>query len=214
MRITQTILLILTCVAFGKATAAELGSAHAGTDAVRRAISIYEPTSSEINKDDSTAARKWVRTALTTASTQQTIPPPLPTCNNIITAKVVAIDQVQTYNRFGAFNPAGMQYALERDVVQNSAGVYQLKPGKRPRPIVLRVNVGDCLQVHFTNHLQDPRPDDNSTATRNASMHVNGLNYVDDIKSDGANVGQNPSSLVKPGDSTIYTWYAGKQAFT
>ena len=208
VRITQTILLILASVAFSKVTAAELGSAHAGTDAVRRASSTYEPISSEINKTDSPDAIKWLRTS---ASLQQQLPPPVPTCNNIITAKVVAIDQVQTYNRFGAFNPAGMQYALARDVVQNSAGVYQLKPGKRPRPIVLRVNVGDCLKIFFTNRLQDPRPNDNSTATRNASMHVNGLNYVDTIKSDGANVGQNPSSLVKPGDSTIYTWYAGKQ---
>jgi hypothetical protein len=191
-------LLLLIAAACGNVTAAELKKLHAGTDAAR---------SFEIDKTNSPDAIKWLRSA---APLQQPVPP-VPTCNDTIIANVVAIDQVQTYNRFGAFNPAGMQYALKRDVVQTSAGVYQLKPGKRPRPIVLRVNVGDCLKVNFTNRLQDPRPHDDSTKTRNASMHVNGLDYVDGLNSDGANVGQNLSSLVKPGDSTTYTWYAAKQ---
>jgi len=52
VRITHTILLILACVTFSKVTAAELGSTHAGTDVARRATSIYEPVSSEINKAD------------------------------------------------------------------------------------------------------------------------------------------------------------------
>ena len=145
--------------------------------------------------------------AAVSATTQQQIP----ACSRLIHADVVAIDRVIFYNRFGAFNPAGMMYALSRDVEKNSNGDYQLKEGKRPRPIVLRANVGDCLQVNFTNRLHDPRIDNNSTATRNASVHVNGLDYVGSIASDGANVGKNPSSLVKPGDSKTYTWYAKKQ---
>jgi hypothetical protein len=84
-------------------------------------------------------------------------------CMKMITAKVVAFDQVYTYNRFGAFNPGGMIYALERDVVpiqpgsKISPGNVQLRPDKRPRPIVLRVNEGDCLQVTFTNLLTPTR---------------------------------------------------------
>jgi hypothetical protein len=147
-------------------------------------------------------------TGATTLPAQQQIP----ACLHLIVANVVAIDQVYFYNRFGAFNPAGMLYALSRDVESNSAGQYQLKQGKRPRPIVLRVNEGDCLQVNFTNRLNDPRPDDNSSATRKASIHVNGLDYVGGISSDGANVGTNtPSSLVEPGKSITYIWYAAKQ---
>jgi hypothetical protein len=212
VRSTQTILVILGCVIFGKVIAAEGVRAHPGTDAVRRVTSIHEPVSSETIKDDSLDAMKWLRgESLESTENATPVQQAIPLCNDVIIANVVAIDQVQTYNRFGAFNPAGMQYALARDVVPNSAGVYQLKPGKRPRPIVLRVNEGDCLQVNFTNRLQDPRPNDNSTATRKASMHVNGLDYVDSIKSDGANVGNNPSSLVKPGDSTTYIWYAAQQ---
>ena len=138
-----------------------------------------------------------------------------PICNRTIKADVVAFDQIYTYNRFGAFNPAGMMYALRRDVVPITGGAIspgnvQLRADKRPRPIVLRANEGDCLQVTFTN-LLNPTPPDNSTATRKASMHVNGLDYVGSIASDGANVGNNPSSLAAPGETKVYTWYAAKQ---
>jgi hypothetical protein len=45
-----------------------------------------------------------------------------PTCDRLITANVVALDQVYYYNRFGAFNPAGIMYALRRDVVKTGDG--------------------------------------------------------------------------------------------
>ncbi len=179
-----------------------------------------------------------------------------PTCERIITANVVALEQVYYYNRFGSFNPAGIMYALRRDVVKTSegkeerpdivngdldddsdeveasiplepsssdralAGHVKLRSDKRPRPLVLRTNEGDCLQVTFTNLLaptvggqeviNDPelrltRPkevlekgsevkgviDSDEPATRHASMHVNGLSLVDSIDSQGANVGRN-----------------------
>jgi hypothetical protein len=134
-----------------------------------------------------------------------------PACNTTISAHVVAFDQVYTYNRFGAFNPAGMIFALTSDVVGNTPGNVQLRADKRPRPIVLRVNEGDCLQVFFTNLLSAARPNDNSTTTRTASIHVNGLDYVGSIASDGANVGRNTSSLAQPGETKTYTLYAKKQ---
>ena len=37
--------------------------------------------------------------------------------DHTILAKVVALEQAYVYNRFGAFNPSGMLYALRRDVV-------------------------------------------------------------------------------------------------
>ncbi len=176
-----------------------------------------------------------------------------PTCNKTVRADVVAFDQIIFYNRFGAFDPGGMMYALRRDVVAIDPtkpigpGNVQLRPDKRPRPIVLRVNEGDCLQVTFTNMLdaradvgnlqfanapakqpyfQGPVTDpetgnvdngdvklssNDTPATRTASMHVNGLDLVGSIASDGSNVGNNPSSLVAPGQTATYTWYAAKQ---
>ena len=168
-----------------------------------------------------------------------------PACERTITAEVVAFDQVYYYNRFGAFNPAGIMFALRRDVVHADeedllngdldsrsneqekaitlehgpadlglAGNVKLRSDKRPRPLVLRANEGDCVQVTFTNLLSsetngqevmlDPEkrlthPDKRVTAvsdsdepsTRHASMHVNGLSLLDSIDSQGANVGRN-----------------------
>lgn len=173
-----------------------------------------------------------------------------PKCNRLVTANVVALEQAYTYNRFDTYNPAGMLFALRRDVVDSitdlplpdvrisgmdqAAGQVRLRSDKRPRPLVLRVNEGDCLRVTFTNLLSPTAPtyahieknpttgDPFQTAagkdvgptsgelpfTRHASMHVNGLYYVGSIGSDGANVGMNLSSLTAPGETKIYTWYA------
>jgi len=174
------------------------------------------------------------------------------TCRNTITAKVIALEQVYYYNRTGSFNPAGLMYALRRDVVPDDdasadgevdrfldrnpgtaavlkkyAGHVALRPDKRPRPLVLRVNEGDCLRVIFTNllsrsengeeifrdpaHGRDVPIESEEPATRHASMHVNGLELVGGIKADGTNVGVNPSSLAAPGETRIYEWYARKE---
>jgi manganese oxidase len=202
-------------------------------------------------------------------------PDPEKICHANVTAQVVALEQVYYYNRFGSFNPAGMLYALRRDVVVSIsdskdsdvalngknlseipdsklpalAGKVSLRSDKRPRPLVLRVNEGDCLEVTFTNLLsyippnsqkpyQETDPDLskkphralNGTffaegeypATRHASMHVNGLDYVPikladgttqpGIASDGSNVGNNEtSSLVAPGKTARYKWRAKKE---
>lgn len=90
-----------------------------------------------------------------------------------IHAEVVALDQAITYNRFGSINPYAMMFALRRDVVDaqeqplgapdaiadsGHAGNVRLRAGKRPRPMVLRGNVGDRLTVTFTNLLRPTAP--------------------------------------------------------
>ena len=201
-------------------------------------------------------------------SAAESLPAPRPVtpddsyqCNpdNTVLAKVVALEQVYFYNRFGAFNPGGMLYALRRDVVYSEddstdadssaadsmlvdgeaippdpgkmdrqlAGNVRLRPDKRPRPIVLRVNEGDCLRVEFTNlldpgrdgeeHVIDPETgrmisiDSDEPATRTSSIHVNGLELTGSIESDGTNVGFNKSSLAAPGETKTYTLIAKKE---
>jgi hypothetical protein len=146
-----------------------------------------------------------------------------------IIAHVVALDQTYVYNRFGAFNPDGMMFALERDIVpiDPSLGIQpgnvMLRADKRPRPLVLRANVGDKLVVHFKNllaptrddippppdvpfHVPDPANPD-STATRKASFHVAGLQLLDQT-SQAINVGQNAPALAAPGETRTYRFYA------
>ncbi|HEX8721893.1 MAG TPA: LamG-like jellyroll fold domain-containing protein, partial [Pyrinomonadaceae bacterium] len=110
-----------------------------------------------------------------------------PAGSRLVTADVVALDQVIVYNRLGAINPAGMMFALRRDVVPVDPakgivpGNVQLRPDKRPRPLVLRMNVGDRLQINFQNLLSPSPADDNQPATRTAGVHVVGLQLVNNI---------------------------------
>lgn len=99
-----------------------------------------------------------------------------------VCADVAALDQMLVYNRFGSHNPFGMMFALRRDLSDISsarpanaeicdgktgaekgsgrlrAGEVRLKDCKRPRPLVLRANVGDRLTVRLTNYLMPEQP--------------------------------------------------------
>ena len=138
-----------------------------------------------------------------------------PNCARTIRANVSAIDQPFLVNRMGAWMVEGMVYALDRDIVpitnSNCTGAgcpqFQLREGKRPRPLVLRANIGDCLAIQFTNRLTDvPAPYNKGVqpATRTASIHVAGMQVVATIDHDGSYVGVNGSSLVAPGQKKTY----------
>jgi hypothetical protein len=134
-------------------------------------------------------------------------------------------------NRLGAAMPQGMIFALDQDVVAlpgktKGPGNVMLRSDKRPRPMVLRVNQGDCLQVTFTNLLASPLATPPQTlnqlqpVTRQASVHVNGMQLVSGttqtgatsgIAADGSFSGNNDSSLVDPGKTATYTLYAGEE---
>jgi hypothetical protein len=163
------------------------------------------------------------------AQTQPYTPsfPPVanPVCGKIVTADVVALDQVYYWNRLGAFQPQGMIYALERDVVHVNqdeincgapklalqAGQVKLRRDKRPRPLTLRVNEGDCLQINFKNLLANSPVDDEQPATRHASVHVVGLEYLSQGDT-GMNVGANATGgVIAPGNSTSYLLYAKQE---
>jgi hypothetical protein len=166
------------------------------------------------------------------AAAQESAPEPAPAgCAGVTYANVVAFDQPWLWNRFGAMEPQGMMYALRRDVVPTtdvdglpdpgvtytlSAGQVSLRSDKRPRPLVLRVNAGDCLHIHFTNLLASTVQSgkDEQPATRQASMHFVGLEAVKGISDMGSNVGQNPASgngIVAPNGSTDYWLFAPKE---
>ena len=72
------------------------------------------------------------------------------------------------------------------------------------------MNSGDCLRITFTNLLSST-PLSDQPATRSAGIHVIGMELVGSIASDGSNVGVNTPSLVSPGGSTVYTFYATRE---
>lgn len=131
------------------------------------------------------------------------------------------MDQLLVYNRFGSFNPYGMIYALRRDVVQEvvgSPGVFepigrdggvpglvQLREGKRPRPLTLRANVGDILEVRFTNLLAPVTPSNDAPATRLASIVASGLTPRP-LDGDNHNPYNTGISGIEPGNTFTYRW--------
>jgi hypothetical protein len=138
------------------------------------------------------------------------------TCTRTLTADVVAFDQVFFWNRLGAVQPQGMMYALRRDVVpisgsSLSAGNVRLRPDKRPRPLILRMNVGDCLRISFQNLLSSSRRDAQQAATRWASIHAVGMQWTSSSLDDGSYVGANPNGLVDVGQSTVYNLHAKRE---
>ena len=161
-----------------------------------------------------------------------TLPAAAQTCERTIGADVVALDQVFFWNRLGAVQPQGMMYALSHEVFPNwvsssnetlanscaqqicSAGNVHLRSDKRPRPLVLRMNVGDCLRIRFRNLLDPTRRDDQQVATRDASIHAIGMQLVNTIRDDGSNVGANGNAgngVVGTGGSVQYVLYAERE---
>ena len=141
-------------------------------------------------------------------------------CKRMISASVVAMPQPIMLNRLGATIPDGLIFALKRDTVQSQNQI-QLRPGKRPRPLVLRANVGDCLTITFTNAI----PSNNftnaqksfaKTGTTEVSLHVQGMEWVTGPADDGSFVGKNDSSLASvspvpanmPPNTQTYTLFA------
>ena len=133
--------------------------------------------------------------------------------NRTVIADVVALDQPFLWNRLGTSQPGGMIFALRGDVVPSDKGSdlrpgkVMLRSGKRPRPLVLRINLGDRLVINFTNLLA-PCAINGSGVTRYAGVHINGLDLLGAINSDASWVGQNPNSLAAPGESKVYEYYA------
>jgi len=155
-----------------------------------------------------------------------------PTCGaNDPHADVVALAQPFTLNRIGAWVPSGMIYALKDDVVSDGTagplqpGHVQLRPDRRPRPLVLRVNWQQCLTITLWNMLP-PGPTATVTAngqtgtpaypaTRAVGLHVNGLELTGPaatgVDNDSSYVGRNDYSLVNPGNHKDYRLYAAEE---
>ena len=126
------------------------------------------------------------------------------------------------FQHLGDGDPNGLLYVLQQDqaavqnwyapIVGNPSNGYQGDPAKgrrvRPRPLVLRANAGECIQVTLTNELQpaqmgpflpkvDPR----------VSMHAYGVSY-DPNNGDGSSVGYNADTTVGVGETITYFWRA------
>ena len=133
---------------------------------------------------------------------------------------VVAMERELKYNKEGDNDPFGLMYALAGDEAEIRAG------DKKPEPLVLRANQGDCIEVRLTNKLtpgflehngaqdgdamQPSEPDTGTDAGLRVSLHPQLVKY--DVRgSDGTAVGYNRDQTVGPGESKLYRWYADEE---
>ena len=143
----------------------------------------------------------------TTAATTTAPAAPMQQCGRTIKADVVAIPQPIMLNRLGATIPNAFVFALRADTIGSGNNI-QLRPGRRPRPLVLRANVGDCLRITFTNAIpqsafSNATPISPAVGTTEVSLHIQGQEWTSSSLDDGSFVGKNTSSLatVAPGPS-------------
>ncbi|MCO8128441.1 fibronectin type III domain-containing protein, partial [Acidimicrobiia bacterium EGI L10123] len=119
-------------------------------------------------------------------------------------------------------DPDGMVFVLQQDklavqnwhipIVGDAGNGYAGDPAAgrrlRPRPLVLRANAGECIQVTLTNELDPaqmapflPQVDPH------VSMHAFGVSYAPNT-GDGSSVGHNTDTTVGVGESITYFWRA------
>ena len=72
----------------------------------------------------------------------------------------------------------------------------RVRTDHRPRPLVLRANVGDCLEVNVSNLLPtDPEATAGAVQTNYIGFHPTGLQLVSSSDNDGQIVGKNPNAV-------------------
>ena len=146
-----------------------------------------------------------VKTETAPATTTAAAAPVQQQCTRSVKAEVVAIPKAIMLNRLGATIPNAFVFALKADTI-TTGNTIQLRPGKRPRPIVLRANVGDCLRIFFTNAVpqaafDSSTPNSPKVGTREVSLHIQGQEWTAGAQDDGSFVGKNSSSLASPAPS-------------
>lgn len=124
-------------------------------------------------------------------------------CRCVRTFEIEAIQIPIVYNKYGDYDPDGLMYVLAEDAEKIRDGALRNfhqeipQPYEEVKPLVLRVNEGDEVQIRFRHSLNRP-----------LSIHIQGMEY-DVNTSDGASVGYNSDSTTLR--EITYTWYAVKE---
>lgn len=123
---------------------------------------------------------------------------------------VVAIQRDLVYNDAGWHDPEGRLYVLAEDKDAILAGL------KKPEPLFIRANSGDCVDLTFTNELPEtlgPNAFQPLLKTPFCAAHVHLVKF-DPLVSDGSNVGWNYLSGAARNKSIPYRWFADAELRT
>lgn len=78
-------------------------------------------------------------------------------------------------------------------------------PSAGERPLILRARAGECVRVTLTNDLD---PEKVGAASTMVGMRPQRIS-LDVTDNSGFNAGLNPLQTISPGNTIVYTWYAG-----
>lgn len=149
---------------------------------------------------------------------QQILPlPPCPRCGAVIRKyEIAAIQRDIPYNRHGDHDPDGLLFVPLEDAERAR------KPGYQPKPLILRANAGDWIEVTLHNLFDPKHPvlyfdypkvplDMRHKPSMRVSLNPQFLHY-DPVCDSGINVGyNNREQTIGPGESKKYFWFADQE---
>lgn len=143
--------------------------------------------------------------------------PPCPGKDDVVRKyEIAAVQTDLIYNRYGDHDPNGLIFVPLEDVDLVLAGNY------KPKPLILRANVGDWLEVTLHNVWDPKHPvpffdyprvplDLPHKPSERVSLNPQFLQY-DPVNDSGINVGYNPKEqTVGIGESKRYLWRADRE---
>ena len=143
--------------------------------------------------------------------------PPCPTSHSVIRKyEIAAIHRPITYNRYGDHDPNGLIFVPLAEVQAAKEKNYQ------PKPLILRANAGDWIEVTLHNLFNEAEPipyfdyprvplDYRHKPSMRVSLNPQFLGY-DPIRDSGISIGyNNQEQTVGIGESKKYLWHADKE---
>ncbi len=143
--------------------------------------------------------------------------PPCPGKDSVIRRyEVAAIQRNIPYNQYGDHDPDGLLFVPLEDLENVTKKDYL------PKPLILRANAGDWIEVTLHNLFDPETPipyfdyprvplDNKHKPSMRVSLNPQFLHY-DSVCDSGINVGyNNREQTVGPGESKKYLWYADKE---
>lgn len=134
--------------------------------------------------------------------------------------ELAAVQAKIVYNDFGWNDPQGRFFVLKEDIEREGTleqYLAKVEAGEiRPEPLILRANVGDCIEIRLTNLLPEfieKSPFQLRTLTDIVGYHIHLVKF-DTIVSDGAANGWNNLAGARQYETLIERFFANEELHT